>query len=247
MDPDLCLALELADLADSISLPRFRARDARVETKPDLTPVTDVDRAVEQALRGHIERERPGAAVFGEELGGTSAQGGERWIIDPIDGTRNFVRGIPIYATLVALERGGDVGVGVASAPAIGRRWWAHRGEGAHGGIDGRRLHVSAVSRIEDAVFSYASLHDGVAELAGRAWHARTFSDFWQHVLVAEGAADAAVDHVVSPWDVAAVKVIVEEAGGRCTDLAGRPGIDGGSLISTNGLLHDEILRGLAG
>jgi histidinol-phosphatase len=243
--PDLSLALELADLADSISFPRFRALDARVETKPDLTPVTDVDRAVEQALRARIERERPGAAVFGEELGGASAQGGERWIVDPIDGTRNFVRGIPIYATLIALERDGDVIVGVASAPAIGRRWWAHRGEGAYGGIDSRRLRVSAVPRIEDAVFSYGSIHDGVVELARRAWHARTLSDFWQHVLVAEGAADAAVDHLASPWDIAALKVIVEEAGGRCTDLTGRPGIDGGSLLSTNGLLHEEVLRAL--
>lgn len=243
MHPDLSLALALADLADSISLPRFRAHDARVETKPDLTPVTDVDRGIERALRERIEQERPGAVVLGEELGGASAAGGERWIVDPIDGTRNFVRGIPIYATLVALERDGDVVVGVASAPALARRWWAYRGEGAY--LDGRRLRVSAVSRIEDAVFSYTSIRDGVAELARRAWHARTFSDFWQHMLVAEGAADAAVDHVVDQWDVAAVKVIVEEAGGRATDLAGRPAIDGGSLLSTNGLLHEEVLSAL--
>jgi histidinol-phosphatase len=242
--PDLALALELADLADSISLPRFRALDLRVETKPDLTPVTDVDRAIERALRERIGRERPDAVILGEELGGASVAGGERWIVDPIDGTRSFVRGIPIYATLVALERGGDVVVGVASAPALGRRWWARRGEGAY--FDGKPVRVSAVSRLEDAVFSYASIRNGVAELAGRAWHARTFSDFWQHMLVAEGAADVALDHVVDQWDIAAVKVIVEEAGGRATDLAGRSVVDGGSLLSTNGLLHEEILRELS-
>jgi histidinol-phosphatase len=237
--PDLVFALALADLADSLSLPRFRALDLRIETKPDLTPVTEVDRAVERALRERLERARPGVAVLGEELGGTG-QGGERWIVDPIDGTRNFVRGIPVWATLVALERDGVLELGVASAPALGRRWWARRGDGAF--RDGTRVHVSQVERVEDSVFSYASIRDGVPELAARAWHARTFSDFWQHALVAEGAVDAAVDHVVSPWDIAAVMVIVEEAGGRCTDLSGARGIDGGSLVSTNGLLHDEIL-----
>jgi histidinol-phosphatase len=246
MHPDLSFALELADLADSLSLPRFRALDARVETKPDLTPVTDVDRGIERVLRDRIERERPGAAVLGEELGSTGAESGERWIVDPIDGTKNFVRGIPIYGTLVALERDGDVVVGVASAPALARRWWARRGDGAYGGAEGRRLRVSAVGTVEDAVFSYASLRGGVPELADRAWHARTFSDFWQHVLVAEGAVDVAVEPVVNPWDIAAVKVIVEEAGGRCTDLAGNPGIHGGSLVSSNGLLHDEVLNALA-
>jgi histidinol-phosphatase len=240
--PDLAFALDLADLADSLSLPRFRALDLRVETKPDLTPVTDVDRDVERALRDRLERDRPDAAVLGEELG-AAGQGGERWIVDPIDGTRNFVRGIPIWATLVALERAGELELGVVSAPALGRRWWARRGGGAYG--DGTRLQVSQVARVEDSVFSYASIHDGVAELAARAWHARTFSDFWQHTLVAEGAVDAAVDHVVSPWDVAAVSMIVEEAGGRCTDLNGGRGIDGGSLVSTNGRLHDEILDAL--
>jgi histidinol-phosphatase len=241
--PDLRLALELADLADSLTLPRFRALDLLVETKPDLTPVTDVDRAVEVALRDRLERDRPNAAVLGEELG-SAGEGGERWILDPIDGTRNFVRGIPVWATLVALERDAEVVVGVASAPALGRRWWARRSEGAFGG--GAPIRVSRVEQVEDAVFSYASIRDGVAELAERAWLARGFSDFWQHLLVAEGAADAAVDHVVSPWDIAAVKVIVEEAGGRSTDLRGRADIDGGSLLSTNGLLHDEILRALA-
>jgi histidinol-phosphatase len=241
--PDLALALELADLADSISLPRFRALDLRVETKPDLTPVTDADRAVERALLGRIEAERPQDGVLGEEHGARHSATGRRWILDPIDGTRNFVRGIPLWATLIALEEAGDLTLGVVSAPALGRRWRARRGEGAF--ADASPIRASAVRRIEDAVFSYASLRDGVAELARDAWHARTFSDFWQHVLVAEGAVDAAVDHVVNAWDIAAVRVIVEEAGGRCTDLTGGPALDSGSLVSTNGRLHDEVLRRL--
>jgi histidinol-phosphatase len=241
--PDLALALELADLADSISLPRFRALDLRVETKPDLTPVTDADRAVENALLERIEAARPEDGVLGEEHGTRSGAAGRRWILDPIDGTRNFVRGIPLWATLIALEEQGEPVLGVASAPALGRRWRARRGDGAF--ADAAPIHASAVRRIEDAVFSYASLSDGVAELAGDSWHARTFSDFWQHVLVAEGAVDAAVDHVVNVWDIAAVRVIVEEAGGRCTDLDGGPALDTGSLVSTNGHLHDEVLQRL--
>jgi histidinol-phosphatase len=242
--PDLAFALELADLADSISLPRFRALDLHVETKPDLTPVTDADRAVEHALLERIEDERAGDGVLGEEHGTRTGAAGRRWILDPVDGTRNFVRGIPLWATLIALEEDGELALGVVSAPALGRRWRARRGEGAF--ADDSPIRASAVGRIEDAVFSYASLRDGVAELAAESWHARTFSDFWQHVLVAEGAVDAAVDHVVNAWDIAAVRVIVEEAGGRCTDLAGGPALQSGSLVSTNGHLHDEVLRRLS-
>jgi histidinol-phosphatase len=242
---DLDFALELADLADSISAPRFRARDLTVDTKPDLTPVTDADRGVERALRERIEAERPGEAVLGEEEGGGDAP--VRWIVDPIDGTKNFSRGIPIWATLIALERDGDVALGVASAPALGRRWWAERGSGAF--ADGEPIHVSGVRRMEDAVFSFVG-RDLITEghavgLLRRAWHVRMFSDFWQHILVAEGSVDAAVDPVVNPWDIAAVRVIVEEAGGRSTDLGGRRSLDGGSLVSSNGLLHDEVLREL--
>jgi histidinol-phosphatase len=237
---DLRLALDLADLADSLSLPRFRAADLAVETKANLTPVTDADRAVERAIRERLSRDRPDEAVLGEEEGAVGA-GATRWIVDPIDGTKNFSRGIPIWATLIALERDGALVASVVSAPALPGRWWASRGEGAY--ADGTRIRVSRISRIEDAVFSFSRrvLHGSMRELIERAWHARTFSDFWQHVLVAEGAVDAALDPELNAWDIAAVKLVIEEAGGRCTDLDGRPGI-GGSLISSNGLLHNAVL-----
>ena len=241
MSPDLELALDLADAADAISLPRFRTGLA-VETKPDLTPVTEADRMAESELRRLLSERRPADAVLGEEEG-ASGKGARRWIVDPIDGTRNYARGVPIWATLIALEESGAVELGVVSAPALGRRWWAERGEGAFG--DGDRLQVSAVARVEDAVLSFA-YEDVVPDLAKHAWHVRGFGDFWAHMLVAEGAADGAVDAVgVSEWDLAAVQVIVEEAGGRFSDFAGASRIDGGSAISSNGALHDELLRAL--
>jgi histidinol-phosphatase len=240
---DLSFALALADLADSISLPRFRASDLAVETKADLTPVTDADRAVERSLRERIDAERPGEGVLGEEEGGDGA-----WILDPIDGTKNYSRGVPVWATLIALRREGEVEVGVVSAPALGRRWWALRGRGAF--ADGARIRVSRVTRLEDAVFAYTEAPERraeVAALAARVWHARGLGDFWSHVLVAEGAVDAAVDPVVGGvWDTAALAVIVEEAGGRSSDLAGERRIDGGNLVSSNGLLHDAVLEALA-
>ena len=241
MTPDLELALRLADAADEISMPRFRS-GVRVETKPDLTPVTEADRAVEAALRRMLADEHPGDAILGEEEGATD--GGERrWIVDPIDGTRNYTRGIPVWATLVALEVHGSVNVGVVSAPALGRRWWAERGGGAF--ADGAAIRVSTVSQVEDAVLSFA-LEDDVPTLARRAWHARGFGDFWSHVLVAEGVVDGAVDAVgVSEWDLAAVQVIVEEAGGRFSDFDGEPRIDAGTAVSSNGLLHAELLAAL--
>jgi len=241
VDADLAFALELADDADALSLPRFRAVDLHVETKPDLTPVTDADRAVERALRERIERERPGDEVLGEEEGG--ANGAVRWIIDPIDGTKNFSRGIPVWATLIALERGGRVVCGVASAPALGRRWWAARGEGAW--RNGDRLDVSQIGSLAEATvsFSRSGFDDPhTLELARRAWHAQPFSDFWAHLLVAEGAVEVAVEHEMNTWDNAALQVIVEEAGGRFTDLRGEARIDGGSALSTNGLVHEEAL-----
>jgi histidinol-phosphatase len=249
MHADLVLALALADEADALSLPRFRDETLAVETKPDLTPVTEADRAVEARLRELIARERPADGVLGEE-GGETGSARRRWIVDPIDGTRNFSRGLPVWATLIALEADGVVEAGVVSAPALGRRWWAARGEGAF--ADGEPLSVSRIARVEDAVVSFSptALRPGrepVLELARRAWHPQPFSDFWMHVLVAEGAADVAIDPVVEAWDVAAVKVVVEEAGGRVTDLAGRDGVAGGSAVSTNGLLHDEVLRALGG
>jgi histidinol-phosphatase len=254
MDADLEFALELADLADAISLPRFRAADLVVETKPDMTPVSEADRAVEQSLRERVAAARPGDVVLGEEYGtGEQAAtllpaGGCRWIVDPIDGTKNYVRGIPVWATLIALERDGAVVAGVASAPALGRRWWAVRGHGAF--ADGHPIAVSKVERLEDVQLTFGGLRtwrkygllDRFLDLAGRCWRVRGFGDFWMHMLVAEGSADVAVEMEVNLWDLAVPKIILEEAGGRFTDLSGRATADGGSALSTNGLLHDEVL-----
>jgi histidinol-phosphatase len=242
VSPDLELALALADAADAISLPRFRSGLA-VETKPDLTPVTEADRAVEAELRRLLATERPDDAVLGEEEG-TTGGGSRRWIVDPIDGTRNYTRGVPVWATLIALEDAGVIRVGVVSAPALDRLWWAERGQGAFAG--GERLEVSSVARVEDAMLSFA-YEDGVPDLARRAWHVRGIGDFWAHMLVAEGAVDGAVDALgVSEWDLAAVQVIVEEAGGRFSDFGGVARIDGKGAITSNGLLHEELLSSVA-
>ena len=250
MHPDLVFALELAELADAISVERFQADDLIVETKPDQTPVTEADRAVEQALRKRIAEERPGHAVVGEEFGADQS-GGVRWILDPIDGTKNYLRGVPVWATLIALEREGRVEVGMVSAPALHRRWWAARGEGAF--VNGRRIHVSRVAELSDAVLSHASLtsweEHGLGQqfltLVRGCWRTRGFGDFWSHVLVAEGVVDLAVEPDVQLWDLAALQVIVEEAGGRFTDLGGTPTPAGGSAVSSNGLLHDRVLATL--
>lgn len=252
MNPDLALAHELADVADEITLARFRATDLRVETKPDLTPVSEADRAVERAIRERLERDRPHEPVLGEEEGGEDARDGARWILDPIDGTKSYVRGVPVWATLIALERDGEAALGMASAPALGRRWWATRGEGAFAA--GRPIHVSRVARLEDAVVSTTSVKAVVSHgygpayeaIARRSWAARGFSDFWQHMLLAEGSVDVAVEPIVALWDVAAVQVIVEEAGGRFTDLRGDRTTRGGDCLTSNGLLHDELLELLA-
>jgi histidinol-phosphatase len=236
----LTLALELADLADALTLPAFLARDFVVETKPDLTPVTATDRAVEQALRERLARDRPGDAFLGEEHGQTG-DGRTRWIVDPIDGTRNFSRGIPIWATLIAVEAGNEIVVGVASAPALGHRWWASAGGGAF--VDGRSLSVSQVSRLEDAAVSLPPA--AAAELQRRVWHTRGLGDFWQHMLVAEGALDACADPGLQLWDTAAVSIVVQEAGGRFTDLSGKDGPHGQSGVSSNGLIHEDLLAAL--
>jgi histidinol-phosphatase len=237
---DLAFALRLADAADALTIPRFRAADLRIETKPDLTPVTDADRAVERALRELVARERPGESVFGEEEGDDG--GPSRWIVDPIDGTRNFLRGVPVWASLVALERDGRVVCGVASAPALGHRWWAAAGEGAW--RDGEALRVSAVTSLADAAVACTHARD-LAAVEPRVWHARNFGDFWQHVLVAEGALDAAVDTELAVWDYAAVALIVAEAGGRATGLDGGPPRPGEQVVSSNGLLHDDLLAAI--
>ena len=243
MSADLDLALRLADAADGIALSRFRARDLVVETKPDSTPVTEADRAVEAELRTILALERRRDAVLGEEEG-QSGSSARRWIVDPIDGTRNYSRGVPVWATLIALEDHGRVILGVVSAPALHRRWWAERGEGAH--ANGDVVRVSRIARPEDAVLTFA-LEQSLPSLAGRAWHARGYGDFWSHMLVAEGAVDGAIDAIgVSLWDLAAVQVIVEEAGGTFTDFAGEHRVDGGSAISSNGLLHADLLEAVA-
>ena len=250
MHSDLAFAFELADLADAITLERYLADDLVVETKPDRSPVTEADRAVEQALRKRIGEERPGHGVVGEEFG-ADQPGSTRWILDPIDGTKNYLRGVPVWATLIGLERDGAVVAGVVSAPALHRRWWAARGEGSF--VNGRRIRVSRVTDLSDAVLSYASLgsweQHGLGEqfltLARACWRTRAFGDFWSHMLVAEGAADLAVEPEVNLWDLAAPQVIVEEAGGRFTDLGGTPTPAGGSVVSTNGLLHDRVLATL--
>lgn len=222
MTPELAFALSLADDADAITLGRFRASDLLVETKPDLTPVSEADRAVEAVLRARIERERPGDSVLGEEEGGEASG----WIIDPIDGTRNYTRGIPVWATLVAFEHR----VGVVSAPALGRRWWAERGGGAY--AEGTPIAVSAIDRIEDATLLFA-LDRPLPARAFDAWHLRGLGDFWAHMLVAEGAAEIAVDAPgLAIWDTAAVAVIVEEAGGRFS-----------GHVSSNALLHELALE----
>ena len=238
MSPDLELALRLADAADALSLPHFRSGLA-IETKPDLTPVTAADREVEAELRRILAEERPDDAILGEEQGAAGV-GSRRWILDPIDGTRNYARGIPVWATLIAVEDDGVVTVGVVSAPALARRWWAERGRGAF--ASGESIHVSAISTVEEAVLSFA-IEQALPELTRRAWHPRGLGDFWAHMLVAEGAVDGAIDNVgVSEWDLAAVQVIVEEAGGRFSDFGGEARIDGGTAVTSNGLLHDALL-----
>ncbi|MET0560632.1 MAG: inositol monophosphatase family protein [Gaiellaceae bacterium] len=243
MSPDLELALRLADAADALSLPSFRSGLA-IETKPDLTPVTEADRAVESELRRVLAKERPDDAILGEEEGAAGG-GTRRWFVDPIDGTRNYSRGIPVWATLIALESDGVVQLGVVSAPAMARRWWAERGAGAF--ANGDHIHVSAISTIENSVLSFA-IENEVPAIARRAWHARGFGDFWSYMLIAEGSVDGALDGPgVMEWDLAATQVIVEEAGGRFSDFSGEHRIDSGSAVASNGLIHDELLAAVAG
>ncbi len=261
---DLALALELADVADAITMARFRAEDLVVETKPDLTPVSEADRAVEQALREHLSRRRPQDTVFGEEYGGADAADGSgphpprRWIVDPIDGTKGYVRGMQVWATLLALEEDGQMVVGVASAPSMGRRWWAVRGAGAFtSDVNGeeRRLRVSGIRALEDAQMSFGGFEewrqterlDGLLALSETCWRTRGYGDFWQYMLVAEGAAEIALDPAAALWDLAAPMVIVQEAGGRFTDLDGSVTAAGGHGIGSNGLVHEAARQILAG
>ncbi|MEU4618968.1 histidinol-phosphatase [Actinoplanes sp. NPDC023801] len=257
---DLALAHVLADSADAISMARFRALDLKVESKPDLTPVSDADTAVERAIRATLARARPRDGVLGEEFGRTAANAGpgnRYWVIDPIDGTKNFVRGVPIWATLIALMEGDTPVAGLVSAPALGRRWWAGRGLGAFAGRNqhsATRISVSSVRKLTDASFCYASLNgwadngrlQQMTDILLGVWRSRAYGDFYGYMLLAEGALDAMAEPELSLWDMAALIPIVTEAGGKITDLDGRPAADNSSVIGTNGLLHESVLTALA-
>ncbi|MDT0342602.1 histidinol-phosphatase [Streptomyces litchfieldiae] len=253
---DLRLAHVLADAADSATMERFKALDLKVDTKPDLTPVTEADRAAEELIRSSLQRARPRDAVLGEEFG-SEGQGPRRWIIDPIDGTKNYVRGVPVWATLIALVERGAGGdrpvVGVVSAPALQRRWWAALGGGAYTGrslTSATRLRVSGVSRLADASFSYSSMGgweergrlEKFLELTRTCWRTRAYGDFWSYMMVAEGSVDICAEPELSLWDMAANAIVVQEAGGRFTGLDGRDGPHSGNAAASNGLLHEELL-----
>jgi len=249
---DLRLAHLLADDADSLSTSRFKALDLHVMTKPDLTPVSDADKAVEESIRRTLSRARTRDAITGEESG-TTGTSSRRWIIDPIDGTKNYVRGVPVWATLIALAVENEVVMSVVSAPQLGRRWWAAKDQGAYTGkslMKATKCQVSDVRRLEDASMSYSSLHgweergrlDDFLSLMRRCWRTRAYSDFWSYMLVAEGAVDIAVEPELEVYDMAALDVIVREAGGTFTSLAGDAGPWGGNAVATNGHLHDAVL-----
>jgi histidinol-phosphatase len=252
-DDDLRLAHVIADQVDSLTRERFQSADLRVETKPDMTPVSDADRSAEELVRSQLRRTRPRDAVVGEEFGPTG-HGHRQWVIDPIDGTSNYVRGVPVWATLIALVDGGAPVLGVVSAPALNRRWWAARGTGAWTGRSltaARRLQVSGVAKLGDASLSYSSLDEweqrgrlpAFLDLTRKVWRCRAFGDFWSYMLLAEGGVDIAAEPDLAVYDIAALMPIVVEAGGRFSSLAG---VDldaaGGSALATNGLLHAEVL-----
>ncbi|GAB2893672.1 histidinol-phosphatase [Streptomyces mayteni] len=256
---DLRLAHVLADAADAATMERFKALDLKVDTKPDMTPVSEADTAAEELIRSALQRARPRDAVLGEEFG-SDGHGARRWIVDPIDGTKNYVRGVPVWATLIALVDRGQGGdrpvVGVVSAPALSRRWWAVEGGGAYTGRSlsaATRLRVSGVSRLADASFAYSSLTgweelgrlDAFLQLGRDCWRTRAYGDFWSYMMVAEGSVDMCAEPELSLWDMAAPAIVVTEAGGRFTGLDGRDGPYGGNAAASNGLLHEELLRRL--
>ena len=269
---DLALAHALADLADAISLDRYQAQDLVITTKPDNTPVTDADRAVETAIREALATHRHTDGLVGEEFGSDKGTTGRYWVIDPIDGTKNFMRGVPTWATLIALvqvDASGveEVVVGIASAPALARRWSAAKGHGAFvrfiaGNIDDvseefdassseKKISVSKVGALSDASISYSDFVgwgdrlEPFQKMLATAWRTRGIGDFWSHMLVAEGAVDIAIEPKLAVWDMAALDIIVREAGGTFTDTAGQNGPFGGSGVSTNGLLHNAVINGL--
>ena len=258
--PDLDLALSLADTADAITTARFRARDLVVTTKPDRTPVTEADRAVESAIAIRLRTERPDDAILGEEFGTVGDPTGRCWVIDPIDGTANYLRGVPVWATLIGMMVGGEPVLGAVSAPALGRRWWSDGSRAWTRDVDGsvRELGVSAVAVFGDASVSYSDAigwpSGTLRQLLGGVWRTRAFGDFWSHLMVAEGCVDIAVEPQLSPWDVAALLPILTAAGGRATGITGEsvvtwsdgaPQVSAG-LLSTNGRLHRAALSRLA-
>jgi histidinol-phosphatase len=248
----LAFAMACCDAADEIAMPWFvkppEEKRSEAKRKPDGSYVTPADTAIEAQLRERIRRAHPGHGILGEELAHDPGDGESRWIIDPIDATHSFLRGVPVFATLLALERAGEVVLGVISAPAMRRRWHALRGAGAW--CDGRRLHTSSVASLSRAQVFYASrtafIQAGRVEafdsVVASAWRDRGFGDFWGYTLVAEGAGEAMMEPELAPWDLAAPLVLIEEAGGRLTDLDGRRTFSGGNALASNGLLHDDIL-----
>ncbi len=257
----LAFALDCCDVADGVALRHFR-RDMVIETKPDRTFVTEADRAIERGIRERITTTYPGHGLVGEEYGTAAGAGRVRWYIDPIDGTHNFMRGVPLFGTLLAAERDGELVVGVMSAPAMGERWYARRGGGAWavgsigpGAGVPRRIGVSRIASLADAQVLYSSPFEiaasgqapGFEALVRSAWRDRGFGDFWGYALVAEGAAEAMVEVGPNSWDLAAPTVVVEEAGGRMTDFQGERTIHTGTVLASNGRLHEIILDRLAG
>jgi histidinol-phosphatase len=250
---DLKFALLLADEADQITLSRYRAQDLFVETKPDNTPVTEADRATENMLREKISAKFPDDGIIGEEFGSENAAASRLWVLDPIDGTKNYLRGVPVWGTLIALVVNDEPVVGVVSCPALGRRWWAEKGGGAFTrDVDGttRAISVSGVANISDASFSYSdeigweSYGSGNAfsNLKNSVWRTRAYGDFWSHLLVAEGAVDIAAEPVLNKWDMAANNAIVLEAGGTVTGFTGGSAFAEGNAVTTNGLLHNQVI-----
>ena len=252
-DDDLRLALELADIADGITMMRYRSPDLEVVTKADHTPVSESDKRTELALRDRLGDVRPDDRIIGEEFGGgeLATAPGRAWVIDPIDGTKSYVRGMDTWTTLIALLEDGEVKLGVVSMPALGKRWWAVRGQGAF--ADGRPIHVSQITELSEAQFVWSGIEEWdaigefqkVVDFGRRCWRSRGVGDSWQYMLVAEGAAEVATDPEATLWDLAAVSIVVEEAGGRFTGLDGTPGANAGSGLASNGLLHAEALAAL--
>jgi histidinol-phosphatase len=252
LEDDLALALALAGEADLISMDRYRSVDLEVTAKPDRTPVTDADRRIESRIRERLEGSRPDDALLGEEFGAVG-DARRQWIVDPIDGTANFLRGVPVWATLIALAVDGVPVLGVVSAPALGRRWWGANGHGAwlqEHDVEPRRLAVSGVTDLADASLSYNSLKgwdeagrlEDLLALSRSVWRTRAYGEAWPYLMVAEGTVDITGEFDLKPWDIAAIAPIVTEAGGRFSSVDGEPGIEHGSALATNHHLHDAVL-----